>query len=142
MGEGWSDFYALSLLNPTNADDPNGQYAAGAYATYKLIPGFTDNYLYGIRRFPYCTDNSINPLTWGDVDQTTNDLSGGIASSPVNFNFGGALEVHNIGEVWALTLWEVRSRIIADPQGCGFKLVTVSTLLEPSSQRGRQGRGR
>ena len=129
MGEGWSDFYALSLLNPTNADDPNGRYAAGAYATYKLIPGFTDNYLYGIRRFPYCTDNSINPLTWGDVDQTTNDLSGGIASSPVNFNFGGALEVHNIGEVWALTLWEVRSRIIADPQGANGEVPSGNNTM-------------
>ena len=36
MGEGWSDFVAMSLLNNTNADDPDGQYPAGAYATYKL----------------------------------------------------------------------------------------------------------
>ncbi len=117
MGEGWSDFYALALLNNTNADAPHAPYATGAYATYRLLAGFTDNYLYGIRRFPYCTDNSVNPLTWADVDQTTNNLSGGIAASPVNFNGGGALEVHNVGELWALTLWEVRSRIIADPNG-------------------------
>jgi hypothetical protein len=59
MGEGWSDFYALSLLNNTSADDPNGKYAAGAYATYKLSdPSVTNNYIYGIRRFPYSTDNS------------------------------------------------------------------------------------
>ena len=47
MGEGWSDFYALSLLNNTNADDPNGKYAMGAYATYKAfgISTYTDNYL-------------------------------------------------------------------------------------------------
>jgi hypothetical protein len=47
MGEGWSDFYALSLLNNTNADDPNGKYALGAYATYKAfgVPSYTDNYL-------------------------------------------------------------------------------------------------
>src|SRR5476649_18037 len=85
MGEGWSDFYALSLLNNTNADDPNGKYAAGAYATYEL-DGLTDNYLYGIRRFPYCTDNSVDPLTWADVDDITNDLSGGIQPSPLTFN--------------------------------------------------------
>ena len=29
MGEGWSDFYALSLLNNTNADNPNAPYASG-----------------------------------------------------------------------------------------------------------------
>src|SRR5262249_4445355 len=32
MGEGWSDFYALSLLSEAT-DDPNGVYAAGGYAT-------------------------------------------------------------------------------------------------------------
>ncbi len=116
MGEGWSDFYALSLLNRTNADNPNGRYAAGAYATYQLA-GSTENYLYGIRRFPYCTDNSVTPLTWADVDDVTNNLGGGIPSSPINFNFAGGGEVHNIGEVWCNTLWEVRSRIIADPTG-------------------------
>ena len=114
MGEGWSDFYALSLLNNTNTDNPNGKYASGAYATYKLS-GLTDNYLYGIRRFPYSTDNSTNPLTWADVDDITNNLSGGIPASPLNFNGGGGCEVHNIGEIWCNTLWEVRSRVIADP---------------------------
>ena len=70
MGEGWSDFYALSLLNNTNADDPDGSYATGAYATYRL-GGLPDNYIYGIRRFPYSTDNAVNPLTWADVDDVT-----------------------------------------------------------------------
>ncbi len=116
MGEGWSDFYALSLLNNTNADNPNGKYACGAYATYKLAsPIVTDNYLYGIRRFPYCTDNAVNPLTWADVDDVTNSLSGGITASPLNFNGNGGCEVHNIGEIWCNSLWEVRSRVIADP---------------------------
>lgn len=118
MGEGWSDFYALSLLNGTNADDPNAKYASGAYATYKLgLATFTDNYLYGIRRFPYSTDNTINPLTWADVDDVTNNPDGGIAQNPLNFNGGGGMEVHNSGEIWALSLWEVRSRVIADPNG-------------------------
>ncbi|MGB9178887.1 MAG: M36 family metallopeptidase, partial [Pyrinomonadaceae bacterium] len=113
MGEGWSDFYALSLLNNTNADDPNGKYAAGAYATYKLggDTTYTDNYLYGIRRFPYSTDNTVNPLTWADIDQTTYDTSGGIAPSTQSYD--GAMEVHNVGEIWCNTLWEFSSRIIA-----------------------------
>jgi len=114
MGEGWSDFFALSLLNNTNDDDPNGNYASGAYATYKLgSASYVDNYVYGIRRFPYSTNNSINPLTWADVDQTTYDQSGGIAGSILGFQYNGAMEVHNVGEIWANTLWEMRSRIIA-----------------------------
>jgi subtilisin-like proprotein convertase family protein len=119
MGEGWSDFYAMSLLNNTNADDPNGNYATGGYATYKAfgITSYTDNYVYGIRRFPYTTNNSVNPLTWADVDDYTNNLSGGITADPLGNNIGGAQEVHNTGEVWALTLWEVRSRVIAANAG-------------------------
>lgn len=117
MGEGWSDFYALALLNDTNADDPDGQYGSGAYATYKLISGYEDNYLYGIRRFPYSTDNAVNPLTWADVDDVTIDLGGGIPASPIDFNANGGMEVHNSGELWALSLWEVRGRVIADPAG-------------------------
>lgn len=124
MGEGWSDFYALSLLNATNADDPDGAYASGGYATYKLVAGYLDNYVYGIRRFPYSTDNTVNPLTWADVDDVTNDLAGGIAPSPVNFNSAGGMEVHNSGELWALSLWEVRSRIIADPAGANGDVPT------------------
>ncbi|HTH38667.1 MAG TPA: M36 family metallopeptidase, partial [Pyrinomonadaceae bacterium] len=141
MGEGWSDFYALSLLNNTNADDPNGKYASGAYATYKLEGNpFLDNYVYGVRRFPYSTNNSINPLTWADVDQTTNNLSGGIAPSPFLLNLTGALEVHNAGEIWALTLWEVRSRIIAANGGSvptgnqiALELVTDAMKLTPAN---------
>ena len=116
LGEGWSDFYALSLLNNTMSDDPDGVYAAGGYATY-MMEGLTDNYLYGIRRFPYSTDNSISPLTWADLDDTTYDESGGIAASPLNFSEYGAGEVHGAGEIWCLSLWEMRSRIITDPAG-------------------------
>ncbi len=131
MGEGWSDFYALSLLNNTNADNPDGLYATGSYATFKLISGFVDNYVYGIRRFPYTTDNTINPMTWADADDITNNLSGGIAPSPITFNNNGALEVHNMGEIWCLTLWEVRSRIIHDLAGANNDVPTGNhTMLQ------------
>jgi subtilisin-like proprotein convertase family protein len=116
LGEGWSDFYALSLLNQAAADNPNGHYAFGAYVTYRLS-GLTDNYLYGIRRFPYSTDMTVNPLTWADVDDVTISLAGGIAASPLDQSRRGALQVHNAGTVWALSLWEVRSLVIAAAGG-------------------------
>ncbi|HEX5690851.1 MAG TPA: M36 family metallopeptidase, partial [Roseiflexaceae bacterium] len=128
LGEGWSDFYALSLLNNTNADDPDGEYAAGGYATYQLAK-LTDNYLYGIRRFPYTTDNRINPLTWADADDTTANMSGGIKASPLGFEDNGGLEVHALGEIWALSLWEVRSRIIADPNGADGDVPTGNATM-------------
>ena len=142
MGEGWSDFYALSLLNNTNADDPDGQYVSGAYATYKLGGG-QDNHVYGMRRFPYSTDNTVNPLTWADVDDVTANYHGGIPINPFGFETDGAFEVHNIGEVWALTLWEIRSRVIADPAGANgdvptgnqtmLQLVTDALKMTPSN---------
>ena len=144
MGEGWSDFFALSLLNNTNADDPDGMYAPGAYAFYKGfgLP-FTDNYLYGVRRFPYSTNNSINPLTWADVDAVTMNMAGGIPPSPLGFEFNGAFEVHNVGEIWCLSLWGMRSRIIHDPAGANgdvptgnhtsLQLVTDALKMTPSN---------
>jgi subtilisin-like proprotein convertase family protein len=142
MGEGWSDFYALSLLNDTQADDPDAAYTIGAYTTYRLGGlNYTDNYTYGIRRFPYSTDNTVNPLTWADLDDVTADYAGGIPINPSGFERNGAFEVHNIGEVWALTLWEVRSRVIADPAGANgsvpagnrtmLQLVTDALKLTP-----------
>jgi subtilase family serine protease/subtilisin-like proprotein convertase family protein len=117
MGEGWSDFYALSLLNAAPGDDPNGKYPAGAYATYSLLGTFSDNYVDGIRRFPYTTDNAVNPLTWADADDTTASMAGGYPPSPLGFERNGAAEVHNVGEIWALTLWEARARVIAGEGG-------------------------
>jgi len=98
MGEGWSDFYALSLLNENGSDDPDGHYAFGAYSNYKYSPSFVDNYVYGVRHFPYTTDNGVNPLTWADADASTVDLSGGIAPSP---NLSGVPpgEIHFVGEI-------------------------------------------
>jgi hypothetical protein len=52
MGEGWSDFYALSLLSGAG-DEINGNYGQGAYVSYKLNPAFLQNFYFGIRRFPW-----------------------------------------------------------------------------------------
>jgi uncharacterized repeat protein (TIGR01451 family) len=146
MGEGWSDFYALALQYNTNASDPNGTYAAVGYVTYQL-GGLTDNYLYGIRSFPYSTNNAVNPNTWADVDDITASDAGGIPPSPLDFGGNGAGEVHNIGAIWANTLWEVRSRIIAAngnsvPVGNGkmLQLVTDALKLTPANPSYLQAR--
>ena len=72
----------------------------------------------------------------------TANYAGGIPISPLKFELGGAFEVHNIGEIWAVTLWEVRSRIIADPAGANgnvpagnqtmLQLVTDALKLTPN----------
>lgn len=80
MGEGWSDAASL-LLTARDADlatMPDGAYSVGGYAT--------DDFYHSIRRFPYSTDMTRNPLTFGSI---------------VDFP-----EVHAIGEIWAVPLWE------------------------------------
>ena len=112
MGEGWSDFYALALLSEPG-DNPNGVYAAGAYATLNLVGfAFTDNYFYGIRRFPYTTNMAVNPMTFADIDPGQINLGGGAPPNPL-FAGSDAFEVHNVGEIWAVMLWEARANIIA-----------------------------
>ena len=81
MGEGWSDFYALSFLSAPG-DDVDGNYALGAYAAYRLA-GLTQNYYFGIRRYPYSTDLSKNPLTFRDIDPTQAASHPGIPRNPV-----------------------------------------------------------
>jgi hypothetical protein len=111
MGEGWSDFMALCLLSQAT-DNPDGVYAAGGYATYKLnSPNFVDNYYFGIRRYPYSTDMSKNPLTFKDIDPNQASPHAGIPISPVSGG-GDPSEAHASGEVWCMMLREVWAGIV------------------------------
>lgn len=149
MGEGWSDFYALSLLSQSS-DNVDGCYAAGAYASY-MIGGSSDtlNYYFGIRRYPYSTDLSKNPLTFNDIDPTQADY----CSSGAPFHsamFGScrtsnADEVHAQGEVWCVTLWEARARLIkkhgwAAGNQLSLQLVTDGMLFSPANPNFVQAR--
>ena len=111
MGEGWSDFYALTLLSEPG-DDPNGNYVEGGYATLGFN-GLKENYYYGIRTYPYTTDMSRNPLTFKDIDPSQIDPHAGVPINPAfPFNPGNAGEVHHAGEVWCVTLWEAKANLI------------------------------
>jgi len=109
MGEGWSDTFAFSLM-----DDPvMGEYVTG-------------NSTIGIRSHSY--DNS--PWTYGqfgNISQIT--LNGGF---PV-----GLPEVHDDGEIWAASLYDVREMMAStDPTNRkdNFeKLLITSLALTPSN---------
>ncbi len=116
MGEGWSDFYAHALLSEPS-DPIDGIYTIGGYST--IFTNFTGNYYYGIRRFPKAilsatsgaNNRPHNPLTFADIDATQINLSdGAFPRGP----YGASVTdtTHNIGEVWANALWEVRARYI------------------------------
>jgi len=81
-GEGWSDLCALFVTAKTgdNGTDARG---IGNYSIFEPANGP------GIRPYPYSTDISVNPLTYGD-------LASGTLSVP-----------HGVGTVWATAVWEM-----------------------------------
>lgn len=141
MGEGWSDFYARALLSGPE-EDVNGVYAYGAWTTFGKVPGYTDNYYYGIRRFPYAVIANVgpngrphNPLTFADVDPTQADLTDGAYPRGPNGSTN-PLEVHAVGEIWCSALLEVRARLItrlgwAAGNQLALQLVTDAMKLDP-----------
>jgi hypothetical protein len=150
MGEGWSDFYALALLSEPG-DNIDGNYAMGGYATYQLFgdaldPLFMENYYYGIRRYPYSTSLTNNPLTFKDIDPNQISLHPGVPSSPVfPIEFTQPDEAHSIGEVWCAMLWEARANLIrqygwAVGNQLILQLVTDGMALTPSNPNFVQAR--
>ena len=110
MGEGWSDWFGLVLLRNEN-DDPDGSYPVGGFVT--------NNYVRGIRRFPYSTRMDVFPLTYKDV--------------AINFS-----APHPIGEIWCNTLWEMRALLIQkygfqEGQRQSLQLVVDGMKLTPGS---------
>ncbi len=108
MGEGWGDWNALVNII-REGDNLDGVYTTGAWATYLLWSGYTNNYYYGIRRYPYSTRKDIFPLTFKDIGPGLT-FPGGV---PRNTNVGGsASEVHNSGEVWCNMVWEMAASLM------------------------------
>ncbi|HMS10439.1 MAG TPA: M36 family metallopeptidase, partial [Pyrinomonadaceae bacterium] len=145
MGEGWSDFYAHSMLSePT--DPANGIYSLGGYATYLVSAGFAGNYYYGIRRYPKAplqftggaNNKPHNAYTFSYINSDCNSRM-----NNTNFAFGrGPIgsstcdQVHNIGEIWSSILWEVRHKMItrlgwADGNRKTLQYVTDGMKLAP-----------
>ena len=85
MGEGWSDWMSLMLTQKTS-DSAN---AGIGYGTYLLGQGSNGS---GFRTQQYSFNMSINDLTYADVI--------------------GNFSVHGIGEIWAVTLWDLNWALI------------------------------
>ena len=110
MGEGWGDFTAL-LMTVRPGDAVAGVYNIGPYAlSGNLIAN--NAYYFGIRRYPYSTDMTKNPLTFRHI-QDGQSMPGG---PPINGDPSGASnsEVHNTGEVWCTMLWECYAALLGD----------------------------
>jgi len=109
MDEGYADFVAL-LVN-VGAESGAGAYT-GAYPMGPYSAALSDDqgYYFGIRRYPYSTDLTKNPLTFQHI-------ADGVAlpSGPPRAPSGASnTEVHNVGEVWAVMLWECYTALLRD----------------------------
>jgi len=82
MGEGWSDFLGLMLVQKTT-DTQAGAYSAGNYVNGSPL----NDPLGGIRDFPYSVDMAISPKTYGYFRTNTTP--------------------HPNGEIIAATLWDL-----------------------------------
>ena len=127
-GEGWSDYNALMLTTDWSTalatDGFNKPRAIGNYAIGQPVTAA------GIRNYPYCTNMSVNPLTYANL---------GVA--PIG------IEVHNIGEVWCMALWEMTwgliqtdginpnmfNSTVAGGNSVAYKLVIEGLKLQPCS---------
>jgi hypothetical protein len=94
QGEGWGDYLACSMAD----DDVEGEYATGEYDI-------------GIRRIPYTnyrwSYQSLNGTALSRRDRSYNP-----AAVP-DINPGAIpFEVHDGGEYWAATLWDMRELLI------------------------------
>ena len=121
LGEGWSDFYAHSMLSQ-ESDVITGIHALGGYALFNAfgVVG-TTNYYYGIRRFPKAIISSTggpmnrphNPLTFADFDQSQLNTADGAFSAMAGPHISTAADqVHAGGEIWSSALWEVRAKMV------------------------------
>jgi extracellular elastinolytic metalloproteinase len=109
MGEGWGDFFAICMTSQDGDDIADGVFAVGGWTD--LTPTFDDNYYFSIRRYPYTADLTKNPLTFRHIGNSVT-LPPGVPRNP---NGGGPNnEVHNAGEVWCATLWEVFANLVAE----------------------------
>jgi hypothetical protein len=85
MGEGWSDWWGL-MLTMKASDTKLGRYPIGSWLYGQTTSGG------GIRRYPYSYDMTIDPLTFSAYNSSN--------------------EVHDAGEIWCSTLWDLSWRLI------------------------------
>ena len=104
MGEGWSDWFALVLTAKGGETGPDAR---------EIRPTGPR-----IRSAPYSTDMTLNPVTYGDLDEL--------------------LVPHGVGYAWGSMLWEMYWSLVDQH---GFASLTSSAHIAPEGGRGATSSG-
>jgi extracellular elastinolytic metalloproteinase len=80
MGEGWSDWYALMTTMKSGDSEEIPRGIATYYRGFGTLGG-------GVRKYPYTTDITLNPLTYNSIKT--------------------AIIPHGVGAIWSSMLWEM-----------------------------------
>jgi subtilisin-like proprotein convertase family protein len=127
MGEGWSDWYAMDYLVEHGyvADTASdGEVVLGEYATGDTARGIRTQPLdcpVGSAT-PVCGGSALAGHTGGYTYADLGHVGGDNASTP-------SFEVHDDGEIWSETLWDLRKALGAP---VARRLVTNAMRLSPS----------
>ena len=126
MGEGWSDFYALDLLVAEGSrTDPAGpgDVWLGEYVTG--VPGIFG----GISRIRY---QAIDCPVGAPADKCPAPDTGTAGSGGFTFGdlgkIGSSSSVHNNGEIWSQTMWDLRTAL---GRNNALKIITGGMRLSP-----------
>ncbi|EAU68511.1 putative metalloprotease [Stigmatella aurantiaca DW4/3-1] len=122
MGEGWADFQALLLMaRAEDAQLPGNAGFSGAYAVGGHVSsgGDSDGHYFGLRRYPYSSNFSLNPLTFKYIANGV-ALPTTAPSNPRLSGFSNA-SIYNSGEVWASMLWECYTSLLRDSPRLSFE---------------------
>ncbi|WP_309227123.1 M36 family metallopeptidase [Micromonospora thermarum] len=90
MGEGWSDYFAITMLMDPRFDSAEGRRGMGPYVLFQ-----DDRSGNGIRPRPYSRNMDIQPFTYDSI-KTGGWLNGTSLAMP-----------HGVGHGWASVLWDM-----------------------------------
>ncbi|HEY2734058.1 MAG TPA: M36 family metallopeptidase, partial [Polyangiales bacterium] len=112
MSEGWADFNALLMVIRDGDTFPGKVYPLAQYASGGLSANAT---YFGIRRAPYSVELDKNPFTFQDVRQMATLPT----TAPLSPADPDPSEAHNVGEIWAETLFEAYADLLTTGYAAG-----------------------
>ncbi|MBY8876014.1 M36 family metallopeptidase, partial [Micromonospora sp. PLK6-60] len=128
MGEGWSDYFALTMLLDPKVDTADGVRGMGPYALFQ-----PDRSGAGIRPRPYSRNMETQPFTYDSI-KTGGWLNGTSLAAP-----------HGIGHGWASVLWDMTWDLIDrhgynpnvyDPWNTGGNNLSLQLVMDGLKMQG------